>query len=1325
MLVGVSANSYNGARTISSVTFTPNAGTAVPLSEVGSVENEAGRLAAIYSLVDPPSGVAGTVTVTFSGSVANGMAAGAANFSGVNPADPLDDFVSAVGTEANAINVDVPTDPNDLVFDTIFLGAATLPSLSIGAGQSQLWNTSLDRARGAASTEQAAGATTAMSWTASGGSTAYFWAIVAVPINPAPAGATYDLTIATAGTGSGTVDPDVGVHSYAEGEVVNLQATADGGSTFDGWSGDADCEDGSVTMDADKSCTATFSTSGVGVFLDGAVSSGTADGVNSVTFAHTTGTGVNRLMLVGVASNSYNSAQTISSVTFTPNAGTAVPLTEVGTIENEAGRLAAIYSLADPPNGVAGTVTVTYSGSVGYGIVAGAANFSGVNPADPLDDFVSAVGTEANAINVDVPTDPNDLVFDTIFLGAATPPSLSIGAGQSQLWNASLDRTRGAASIEQAAGATTAMGWTASGGSTAYYWAIGAVPINPAPAGTTYELTVAVDPVGGGTTSPTPGTHSYVEDEIVNVTATPAAGYTFDQWSGACTGSGTCEVTMDADKSVTAHFTAVTYDLTVAVDPPGGGTTDPAAGTHNYADGIVVPITATPASGYVFDHWTGDVANPNAAVTTVTMDASKSITAQFAQTPTGAVTYIGDIGNASSNTTGTSLIITTNAAVAAGDDIIIAFATYGDPNYEISVSDDAGNTYEEAAQAICYQHGRTYIFAAYNVNALPSGGQITITHTSVGVRAAVASVFRGLADTEVLDQSLGYPTDTAASGTLPSVGPTGTTTQADELVIGAIGTEGPQSDAPGIWGYLFSAGPRAGTTGGDENSNWTVSMGWRVVSATGEYTAEKSGITDRYWAAAIATFKAALPNVAPEVSDIPDQTIAEGTSFTTINLDNYVSDVDNTDAEMTWSASGSTELSVSIVNRVATITIPDADWNGSETITFRATDPGTLYDEDAATFTVTAINDAPVVSDIPDQTVAEDTSFTTINLDDYVSDVDNTDAEMTWSASGATDLSVSIVNRVATITIPDANWNGAETITFRATDPGTLYDEDAATFTVTAVNDAPQAADDTYTAIEDTVLNISAPGVLGNDSDIDGDPMTAVKLSDPSHGAVTLNADGSFSYTPAALYNGPDSFTYQASDGTLGSNPATVHINVGAVNNAPVCTAASLTTAEDTAGEVAPACTDADGDTLSYSIVAQPSHGVAAVVAGMLRYTPSANYNGADSFTYKANDGTLDSNVAAVSVTVTPVNDAPVLAAIGDKAVNELVLLSFSAQATDADGDVLTFTLDSGAPAGASIQPASGLFTWTPTEAQGPGSYPVTIRVSDGRPATSRRSPSR
>lgn len=104
---------------------------------------------------------------------------------------------------------------------------------------------------------------------------------------------------------------------------------------------------------------------------------------------------------------------------------------------------------------------------------------------------------------------------------------------------------------------------------------------------------------------------------------------------------------------------------------------------------------------------------------------------------------------------------------------------------------------------------------------------------------------------------------------------------------------------------------------------------------------------------------------------------------------------------------------------------------------------------------------------------------------------------------------------------------------------------------VNIVNLPPVATNDAYVTNEDTPLNVAAPGVLGNDTDPNNDPLTAVKVSDPVHGTLTLNANGSFTYTPAANYNGPDSFTYQASDGTFTSNVATVSITVNAVNDPP------------------------------------------------------------------------------------------------------------------------------------------------------------------------------
>jgi hypothetical protein len=153
----------------------------------------------------------------------------------------------------------------------------------------------------------------------------------------------------------------------------------------------------------------------------------------------------------------------------------------------------------------------------------------------------------------------------------------------------------------------------------------------------------------------------------------------------------------------------------------------------------------------------------------------------------------------------------------------------------------------------------------------------------------------------------------------------------------------------------------------------------------------------------------------------------------------------------------------------------------------------------------------------------------------------------------------SLVNGVFTLT-PPPDFDGQTTFTYAL---GTVSGSDCiavpdavATVTLifTPVNDAPNAVADSFTALRDRTLDVSAPGVLGNDSDVDGDPLTAVKTSSPSHGAVALAADGGFSYTPDAGYTGPDAFAYRATDGTAQSLQRIVSINVVGVPPAPTPT---------------------------------------------------------------------------------------------------------------------------------------------------------------------------
>jgi len=189
------------------------------------------------------------------------------------------------------------------------------------------------------------------------------------------------------------------------------------------------------------------------------------------------------------------------------------------------------------------------------------------------------------------------------------------------------------------------------------------------------------------------------------------------------------------------------------------------------------------------------------------------------------------------------------------------------------------------------------------------------------------------------------------------------------------------------------------------------------------------------------------------------------------------------------------------------------------------------------------------------------------------------------------------------------------------------------------VNDPPVAVNDAYSTTEDTMLSVSAPGVLGNDTDADLDSLTAVKKSDPSHGTLTLNSDGSFTYTPYLDFTGSDSFTYQAYDGQAYSNTATVTITVNPANDPPVAYDQSVTTAEDTPKAITLTASDPEDDPLIYSIVAGPSHGSLSGSPPDVTYTPYLDFTGSDSFTFKAYDSEYYSNIATVSITV--VSGAP------------------------------------------------------------------------------------
>jgi ELWxxDGT repeat protein len=212
------------------------------------------------------------------------------------------------------------------------------------------------------------------------------------------------------------------------------------------------------------------------------------------------------------------------------------------------------------------------------------------------------------------------------------------------------------------------------------------------------------------------------------------------------------------------------------------------------------------------------------------------------------------------------------------------------------------------------------------------------------------------------------------------------------------------------------------------------------------------------------------------------------------------------------------------------------------------------------------------------------------------------------------------------------------TMFFRATD----VPNGAEPWRLAIPKHAPVAVDDAYEATEDTTLTVPAPGVLANDTDGNGDALSAGYASDPANGSVALEAGGSFTYTPDTNFNGTDTFTYVVDDGDGGVATGTVAITVNPVNDAPVATGESYTHyGSDTALEVTGPgvlANDADpveGSPLTAVLDLGPANGTLTLNPnGSFTYQAREDFVGTDSFTYKADDGAADSNVVTVSIIV-------------------------------------------------------------------------------------------
>ncbi|NVC63650.1 tandem-95 repeat protein [Vibrio sp. 05-20-BW147] len=403
------------------------------------------------------------------------------------------------------------------------------------------------------------------------------------------------------------------------------------------------------------------------------------------------------------------------------------------------------------------------------------------------------------------------------------------------------------------------------------------------------------------------------------------------------------------------------------------------------------------------------------------------------------------------------------------------------------------------------------------------------------------------------------------------------------------------------------------------------------------------------------------------------------------------------------------------VNADGTLNIvPAANVNGQHRFTYTLTDSSQAVSESATiTLNIMPVNDAPVAVDNSAQ-LLEEGSFE-VNVLGNDSDVDTGDSFDLTSVNVVDQPahgSVSVTASGAIIYRPEENYFGEDSFTYTVADvAGAVSNVATVTMTVTPVNDAPMAQAQSQTLDEDNSLVIT---LVGSDIDNDDDTLQYVITEPVSHGVLEPLNNNSWRYTPEANFNGSDFFLFKVNDGDLDSTEVRVDLTVNAVNDTPTATDVSTTGAEETPLTITLNGSDIEGSSLSYQVATAPLNGSVTITGNQAVYTGNSNFFGQDSFTYSVSDGELTSEAALVTITLSNVNDAPVISGSPATQVDEDSAYQFVPQASDNDpADTLTYSI-ANKPSWATFDTATGALSGTPSNSDVGTHAGIVISVSDG-----------
>lgn len=408
------------------------------------------------------------------------------------------------------------------------------------------------------------------------------------------------------------------------------------------------------------------------------------------------------------------------------------------------------------------------------------------------------------------------------------------------------------------------------------------------------------------------------------------------------------------------------------------------------------------------------------------------------------------------------------------------------------------------------------------------------------------------------------------------------------------------------------------------------------------------------------------------VSDISDQTILEGASFNTIDLDDNVVDYEYGDNELTWTTHGESELSVLInSSNIVTISIPSSTWFGSENIYFVARNPFGDADSTEVTFTVQSVNDPPVITELGDQSVDEDNSL--IGLTVTFDDIDDSDTHIITVESDEINVSVENLSGHTTGStydlVPVADWYGSAQITVTVTDNGSgnRSDVEIYTLTVNPINDVPVlTAVGNQTTIEDNpVVGLSV--IFADPDPTDVHSISVVSL-EPNVSVQNLsgNTSGStYDLVPAPNWTGTAQITVTVTENGVGglSDTEIYALEVNAINDAPVLTEIGPQSVDEDNSLTGLTVVFSDQDVTDDHTITVISNETSVTVANLIGNTsgstydlvPDANWNGSAQITVTITDdgpGTL-SDTEVYTFTVNSVNDAPAAINLSNNAVDE------------------------------------------------------------------------